>query len=321
MRGPPGPGGRRRRRAGALLVEHAEVADGRCDAQGARQRVCLALLAGEALAGQGQEFALGGLARLGRGSIGHDAQRQVRVGMQSDVCAAGAAAVGERPGAVLAAVDFGVGDQAHRAAAAVAGLRRFDAIAHARQGAARYVGSGPRTGSWVLLLLRGSTPKTWIVICSGSTDRCGGGAPRRHRRPARTRRPGTGGEGRRSRLRPGFDQAAGAQHKFFLQVGDALGAGAAVEIPLAQGGHYDAGGVARADIALEGFGPPVEDSPKASSVRPAKRSQRTLRMSASVGLWAGMGTTANPAAGSMALGEGLRCRAARQTSCMTFSNT
>ena len=54
------------------------------------------------------------------------------------------------------------------------------------------------------------------------------------------------------------------------------------------------------------------DSPKASSVRPAKRSQRTLRMSASVGLWAGMGTTANPAAGSMALGEGLRCRAARQ---------
>ena len=189
------------------------------------------LACGEALAGQGQEFALGGLARLGRGSIGHDAQRQVRVGMQSD----DAPQVLQRK-ATQAPYR---GRRFRRWRSGAPGRRssgRPSAVrcdrARARRGAIR---APPRTGSWVLLLLRGSTPKTWIVICSGSTDRCGGGAPRRHRRPARTRRPGTGGEGRRSRLRPGFDQAAGAQHKFFLQVGDALGAGAAVEIPLAPG--------------------------------------------------------------------------------------
>ena len=65
MRGPPGQAADVAGALGALLVEHAEVADGRCDAQGARQPgVCLALLAGEALAGQGQNSPLAALRAL-----------------------------------------------------------------------------------------------------------------------------------------------------------------------------------------------------------------------------------------------------------------
>ncbi|KAG1548636.1 hypothetical protein G6F50_013426 [Rhizopus delemar] len=61
--------------------------------------------------------------------------------MQSHVGLALRAAIHEGPVAEgVPVVDFAVVGQLHRAVAAMAGLRRLDAVTHARQGAARGMG-------------------------------------------------------------------------------------------------------------------------------------------------------------------------------------